>query len=417
MLDTLQQPSNGSAIEHGGQCSVDLHAKPPLRFWEVQDFFTCPVVGMCLTQKEQQRLLKKSGFSLKKINDFEMHEALVASSANENRLSRRVDILLSRKFGKEAAALIALEDRQFVAAVKRAVETGDHSGALWAAATHPSLPMAMKREVFGEIHMSMHWSGEQRMKLQHKLTSLQEDLEETRIRVKQIAQEKRALEADNDALRKSQAYLKRALETARVDNRRMEEAQAEDRQGRHTERLEQENVLLRQELAWFKAEHGERQNRIAALLEENRQLSEELSRQGEMNRRITDETRTILAEMVPLDRCDSTCPSYDLCQKRILVVGGISRMASLYRELIENSGGVFEYHDGYMKKGSRALEIHLKRADVVLCPVSCNSHAACSIVKNLAKKHNKTVHMLPNSSLKSVSQAIWGEGDCRHTVN
>jgi hypothetical protein len=26
----------------------------------------------------------------------------------------------------------------------------------------------------------------------------------------------------------------------------------------------------------------------------------------------------------------------------------------------------------------------------VLCPVNCNSHGACSIVKNIAKKHNKS---------------------------
>ena len=101
------------------------------------------------------------------------------------------------------------------------METGDHAGSLWAAATHPTLPANMKREVFGEIHMSMHWSGEQRMKLKHKLTSLQEDLEETRMRVKQIAQEKRAMEADNAALGKSRAHLKRALEDARRDNWQM----------------------------------------------------------------------------------------------------------------------------------------------------------------------------------------------------
>jgi phage terminase large subunit-like protein len=64
-----------------------------------------------------------------------------------------------------------------------------------------------------------------------------------------------------------------------------------------------------------------------------------------------------------------------------------------------------------MKKGVKKLENRLKRADVVVCPVSCNSHAACSIVKNLAKKHNKTVHMLANSSLSAVSQALWGGGD------
>jgi hypothetical protein len=150
---------------------------------------------------------------------------------------------------------------------------------------------------------------------------------------------------------------------------------------------------------------------MACLEEKNLRLSSEIERQQESNRQIKKETQEILGEVFALNRCDATCPSFDLCKKRILLVGGITRMESLYRELVENSGGIFEYHDGYMKKGVKALESRLKRADVVVCPVSCNSHAACSLVKNLAKKHNKTVHMLASSSLNAVSQALWGGGD------
>lgn len=113
----------------------------------------------------------------------------------------------------------------------------------------------------------------------------------------------------------------------------------------------------------------------------------------------------------------SKYPSFDLCRKRILIVGGMSRMETLYRKLIESGGGIFEYHSGYMKKGARKLESRLRRADVVLCPVNCNSHNACSLVKSLAKKHDKTVHMLSNYSLKAVSRAIWGAMDGRRTIN
>jgi hypothetical protein len=90
----------------------------------------------------------------------------------------------------------------------------------------------------------------------------------------------------------------------------------------------------------------------------------------------------------------------------VLIVGGIARMEALYRQIIENSGGVLEYHDGYMKGGAKQLESSLKRSDIVLCPVNCNSHAACSMVKNLGKKHNKPVHMLASFSLSAVTQVI-----------
>ena len=53
----------------------------------------------------------------------------------------------------------------------------------------------------------------------------------------------------------------------------------------------------------------------------------------------------------------------------------------------------------------------ITKPEGVLCPVNCNSHAACSIVKNLGKKHNKTVHILANSSLSTISQVIRGGKD------
>jgi hypothetical protein len=164
------------------------------------------------------------------------------------------------------------------------------------------------------------------------------------------------------------------------------------------------------------ASSEERERQMASIQEKNARLSLEIERQQESSRLMKKEAREILVEIFALKRCDANCPSFDLCKKRILLVGGITRMESLYRELIESSGGIFEYHDGYMKKGVKMLECRLRRADVVVCPVNCNSHAACSIVKNLAKKHNKTLHLLPNSSLSAVSQALCGAGD-GDTVN
>ena len=75
--------------------------------------------------------------------------------------------------------------------------------------------------------------------------------------------------------------------------------------------------------------------------------------------------------------------------------------------MIEEKGGIFEYHDGYMNGGSNGLENKIRRADVVLCPVNCNSHNACSMVKRFSKKYEKPVNMLANSSLSSISQSLF----------
>jgi len=100
------------------------------------------------------------------------------------------------------------------------------------------------------------------------------------------------------------------------------------------------------------------------------------------------------------------CPSYDLCRKRVLIVGGIERMEKAYRKLVEERGGIFEYHAGHMKSGSKGLENSVQRADMVLCPVNCNSHGACLKVKSLGKKFKKPVHMLSNFSLSAVARTM-----------
>jgi hypothetical protein len=392
-------------------------AKAPLRFWEIEGFFKCPVVGMCLTLAEQKRMLKKTKLSKKNTSPFEIHEAIVACSESENLVSRRVDRLLHRKFGNETDELLELDHAAFMEHFKEADAAGDHTTALWAAAVHPDLPLTQKRVIFGQVHMSMHWSGEQRLKMNRKLSDQRGRLEEMRRCNKAVAQKKHDLEEENQQLRRAHADLKTSLAEAEKEMGRMRKALVHPAPAVDVEKLAKENQFLKKELEALYEAHHRQQRQVEALKEKNRQLASQLGHQAELNRRFRQQAQPLIAEMAAKSRCDESCPVFDLCQKRILIVGGMSRMESLYRELIETSGGIFEYHDGYMKKGARQLESRLKRADVVLCPVNCNSHNACTVVKSLAKKHDKTVHMLANSSLKAVSQAIWGSGDGRHMVN
>jgi len=62
-----------------------------LRIWEIQERFKCPVIGWCLDISEQKEVLKKEGISIKEKSNFEIHEIVVDSLENENRVSRRID--------------------------------------------------------------------------------------------------------------------------------------------------------------------------------------------------------------------------------------------------------------------------------------------------------------------------------------
>jgi regulator of replication initiation timing len=417
---SMQEKKEQTSInENNTICRDDQHINraAQLRLWEIDRFFKCPVVGMCLTFSEQNQLLKKSGVSSKKKTPFEIHEMLVASAECENRLSKRIDNLLNRKFGKETAFLHGLDQEEFIAKCRTAFSNGDYVGVLWAAATRAELPHEYGMEIFGTIHMMMHWGAKKSIRLKQELTGLQEELSDMRQAVKEAIQAARTLRKENERLKQNQADLRITLAAAEKEKNELEEQIAGLGSRYRIAELEQENRMMKAHLDALFVNDKEKQRQMVLLEEKNMDLSSELEKERESNRHFRKEAREIIGEVFALNRCDANCPSFDLCKKRILIVGGLTRMESLYRDLIENSGGIFEYHDGYMKNGVKGLECRLKCADLVVCPVNCNSHAACAIVKNLAKKHHKTVHMLANFSLNAVSQAIGVPVTNRGTVN
>lgn len=388
-----------------------------LRFWETDECLKCPVVGVCLTLAEQKRLLKKIGLATRKRSSFEVHELLVASGENENRLSRRVDRALERKYGRADGCWCVAERDTFLAHFHQAFASGDYNGAVWAAAVNPKLPIEAKREIFGTIHMTMHQNGCRYQQVKQKQVRQQKEIGKLRQHLKETIRDRRELRKECDDFRRRQAGADTALAMAENEKQQLARKLADLDQSGQVAGLEQENAQLKAEVETLRHLLKDKQCLAIALKEKQRQLIAERDHQREMNVLFRKEIQTMMSGVRACRSCGDQCPGFDLCQRRVLIVGGLTRMETLYRELIEGSGGIFDYHDGYMHKGARHLESRLQRADVVLCPVNCNSHNACSVVKTLAKKHNKTVHMLSNSSLNAVSRAIWGTGAEQGTLN
>lgn len=104
--------------------------------------------------------------------------------------------------------------------------------------------------------------------------------------------------------------------------------------------------------------------------------------------------------------CSEDCPHFNLCSKRVFIVGGVERMEPLFRSFIEESGGYLDYHCGSMQSGTKKFEKSLQRADVIICPINCNSHTACLKVKDMCKKYKKEFHMLPTGSISAVKRLL-----------
>ncbi|MCD6297485.1 MAG: DUF2325 domain-containing protein [Deltaproteobacteria bacterium] len=177
--------------------------------------------------------------------------------------------------------------------------------------------------------------------------------------------------------------------------------------------LESENQALQSKLQEIKT-HSENQSEQLQLLErQKRRFEIEVFDLKATNAHLTKELSELMervSSVVGCSKCHETdCPKTQLADRRILIVGGITKMKSFYQRLVEKSGGIFEYHDGYMQNGQEGLEQRVRRCDLILCPVDCNSHGACSKVKKLGQKYGKPYKMLRRSSLSALSNALMEE--------
>ncbi len=389
----------------------------PLRFSEIASVLRCPVVGICLTPAEQRKLVKKSGMLSTDACAFDVHEILVSITDEDNSLSRRADALLRKKYDFQAAPLRELDLLEFIKCWDMAFASGSFAAVLWAAATRRDMPLALQRHIFGCVHMSMHDALEKNLLIQERLRTFREErllasekFREIKSRLASAHKEIRNLKVDYASLSRSQTLLNH-------ENQRLKE-QSPSGDNSPSNSLKEENSQLHLELAERTKELHEAQSRTALSERQLADTLEEIWEQRQFIQQLQEELEQMAASMAGCKECAAECKECEgscaqcecsSCPRRILIVGGMQRMESLYRQLIESKGDVLEYHDGYFGSGGNKLENCLQRADLVLCPVNCNSHRACRTVKNLCKKHNKPVHMMENFSLSAVSRVIFQE--------
>ena len=393
---------DGFDFEQNGE-----HTNPlPLRFWEIDCFFKCPVVGTCLDIGEQKQIFKKAGISLKRKDLFQIHEIVVECSANENIISRKVDLRLRHKFKTEIAAFFHMEKDEFMQLWKTRFKEGEFEGIFWVAATRPDLSPEDRRTIFGDIHMEMHLGAKRHREAMQAFASQEEKNQELTVRFREASRERRTFNRENGRLKNELARLRDKYSSLEKDNLKLENESSDLVHYPVIARLEKENQELQSRMQGLSRDTSGYQQQLNVLQGRNRQLELKLEEQREMDGRLRDEIEEIIIQFSSMNRCDETCPSFSLCRKRILIVGGMTKMETFYRKLIEESGGIFEYHDGYTRGGIRDLEGCVRRADMVFCPVDCNSHSACSVSKRLGKKYNRPVKMLHGSSLGAISRAI-----------
>ena len=403
------------------------------KLWEIHSGFHCSVLGTCLKNAGLRTLARKKVFNLSgKRSDFEIHTALVKSSATRSNATRALHKLLDDKFHAAVSKFSKLRtDEEVKNLWNQYVQNGMVPAAYWAVMTHPTVSDELISEIYGEVHM-----------LSHGLFSK--------------GQSERALIEDlRDKADTLSEVIKSERETYRDEKKRLEDEIAELRlQLQQNQQKDEEKELLRKEVAGLKndleesaimlrvkdlekdrksllAENQELKSHLQSMriqAEENLELFELADRnvvelndkysrlnaeRGELQKEISSLEKALLTRMIDngvtqnCEECNSEdCPGPDLCGKTVLYVGGHHKMVPHYRQMIEKYGGRFSHHDGGKEVSRAMLPKLLSNADVVLCPVDCVSHYACLCVKQICKRYQKPYVMMRSSGLSSLAKGL-----------
>jgi len=386
---------------------ISNNSPPQQKAWMISLCFKCPVIGTCLNLEEQKKVLKKTGYCTKNLSAFKIHQILVESLENENVISTRIDTYLNKKFHREISEYLHLEESAFLKEWRSHFDKGFIEGFLWVAATRTDLSTSTMCSIFGDIHMQMHLNSEQNRKDRHLLTYQQEENRKLTQRLKEVNQINRRIKKEKERIEKELVDLKRINLSLGKEKNHLESEFSNWRKEKALQALEAENCQLKEKIGKLSEVIKDYQQNLKLLENQNNKLLSKFDSQKEIKGNLRKKSENVIKCCHNLNQYDGKDPSLELSNKHILIVGGITKLEVFYRKLIEEKGGIFEYHDGYMNGGSNGLENKIRRADVVLCPVNCNSHNACSMVKRLSKKYEKPVNMLANSSLSSISQALF----------
>jgi hypothetical protein len=378
------------------------------KIWEFDANLHCSIIGTCLSNAELRQVMLKLGRAeAATATELDLHASGVTLAGKRHEGAKLLHKALDRRhraaINRFARAKTADEVR---ALWQEAVRSGEIPGAYWAALTHPATNEALVREAFSEVHMLSHLVGAA-----------------NRADIRRL----RRLEAENaDLLAKverQQRQLRDAIvareTTIRELSRALEDTIGQERGGATL------GARLRDETAWTRLAAdlkcrldrcNSRSERFARQLVEARSaLAAERPARTAAETRAAELRREVEALEAGLSMTDAGCggeaaDTLGPVDATLLYVGGRPAQIGHLRALAERFGAIFLHHDGGIEERGGLLPGLVSRADAVLFPVDCVSHAAMSLVKRLCRQSGKQLVPLRSAGLAPFCAALQNPG-------
>jgi hypothetical protein len=372
----------------------ELLARPPRqrsKLWEFGTNLHCSILGTCLTTAELRQVFAKLGRKESLgASEHDLHASAVLIAGKHQDGAKLLHKALDRR---HKVAISQFEKAKTVEEVRElwreASDRGDVPGAYWAALSHPACNEVLVRDIFAEVHMLSHLVGAANRADIRRLRRLEEEKADLEARLARKEEQLLETSAARDAaLRAVEARIELpVVPPVRVEDDASAELKARlARSETRRERVEAELADARAALHREQETSRTIEQREAELREELRALEASLSGDAESEG----------SENRPLPRLDLT----------LLYVGGQPARIGHLRDAAERCGAVFLYHDGGVEERGGLLPGLVSRADAVLFPVDCVSHAAMLRVKRLCRQASKKFIPLRSAGLAPFCAAL-----------
>jgi len=379
------------------------------KIWEIDTRFHCSLIGTCLSLTDLRKLCKRAGIVFQTtVSDYALHHAFVDLADHACYATRLLQRRLDSRHRESLRRFGAVRDETTLVQLwADAQAAGEIAGAYWALMSHPLAGPTLCDQISGEVHMLSHLAGASR---RDELQQLEQLRQRQRL-LEQWLREERQTAAERQTI--IQALHQRVLKAGNAEQElvrvRARVAQLEQGEALHLARVRNEDLAA--ELAHTRLA-SERHATDARNWAEHYRSMEQTATHTANELSATVAERDSLEQLTQtLTRhcahdCTTDCPRFDLCQRRILYVGGRPALGPHLRQLVEQANDEFLHHDGGREEADSALAALLPRADAVLCPVGCISHSAMLRIKRICKQQAKPFLVLRSASLSAFVRGL-----------
>ena len=382
------------------------------KIWEIRTSCHCLICGTCLSVPELRKIAAKANLRIpSEATDYEIHGYFVEQAGKPNPLAKLTQKALDRKYRaaiERCRACTSAEDLR--AYWDQAMRKGEVPGPFWAVMTHPLTSDALATHVFGQVHMLSHLEGASNRSFRRKVHALEREKDtlaktlspQVAASRQRLAERDREIEGLRQELLEAEALASR-LDEAEAELERYRSGDAQRSMAARLEDLESALAQQSKAAATAEAQLSERSEALKSLQAEADSLGRSLElieAECESLAALVESGAAAAPGTAPADCPLTACP-FDLGGRSIVYVGGRTGLVAHFRSLVEKANGRFIHHDGGIEENERRLGRLLSQGDVVLCPIDCVSHRACTRAKRFCKQTARTFVPLRSSGLSS----------------